>query len=706
MTVEALVNAAGAATLWLTAAAAAVLLLRRRPAILRRNVCRLALACVPAVMAAAAVMHAWRPAAGLVVRTAAPPAPAEPKPAPIRLQEPLPTGASVARTARRYPPAPARDLGDEPATRLPARTARPRAATPTAAEGPAGWAWPAIDWALLVLAAAVSISIVSALVLAARVLRLALWRRTWRPAAPAWTSLTRRLARRLGLTKPFDVYVAPGLTQPAAAGVFRGAIVLPDRSPQALGPALRGALAHELGHLHGRDPLWALLAEAVLAATWWCPPAWWLRRRAQIESELAADDHALDSGVRPIDLARTLARLAEWDCDLRLAGVSGMACHLTRRIEMIMDARQRHGSTVAPRWRWLTALAGCVVAAAVVASPLVGAAGGGEAGDELRRAPAVRADELVEGGREKDESERRERRRGREGDEGEARERRRERGEGERRREGEGRREGERRREGEGRREGDRRGVRVPRELQEMAREVKITNAQETQLKEALLAKADTVLAWRRKNAARLDAAREAMRKAQQALRELREEEEQVALAAHEKVLGVFTPEQRALWDTTRIAKMYTDVRGEGGPRYVLTNRQLDDIDVLCEKAAKQLVAAEKKPQAEARAAKGEILLALQRKIYEGVLTAEQRGRARRPRMPGARRGEGERRRREGRREGEREGEGEGEGRRVRGREREGDRESARRRERDRDREGEGEGERRRERDRDREGER
>jgi hypothetical protein len=202
--------------------------------------------------------------------------------------------------------------------------------------------------------------------------RLATWRRTWLPAPPAWMSLTQRLAKRVGLNRPFSVFIAPGLSQPVAVGVIRPAIVLPALSGKAIGPALRGALSHELGHLVSRDPLWNLIGQIVTAIAWWCPLAWWLRRRARIESELTADDCATKSGVRPTDLAKILARFAEANHIPIPAAISPMACHLRRRIEMMMNDKDSHNPRSTFSARWATILSGLVIALAVIATPLVG----------------------------------------------------------------------------------------------------------------------------------------------------------------------------------------------------------------------------------------------------------------------------------------------------------------------------------------------
>jgi hypothetical protein len=368
-----------------------------------------------------------------------------------------------------------------------------------------------------------------------------------------------------------------------------------------------------------------------------------------------------------------------------------MACHLTRRIEMILNGKQPHESRVDGRARWFLGLASCLVGLAVVAFPLVGVARGAD--EEGRDRPRVARDRPREG----EEGGERSREGRRDGD--------RERGEGEGRRDGDreverGRRDAlisdrdferilrvigsfARRRRGEGSFRGEEGRSYLSRDVKAMADAVKATDGQRQALRDKLEAKEQALRKWEQDNQARVKALVESLQKVCQDLEALDAEHRKVAESADAGIVGVFTAEQRALWETSRIARMYTETRGEGGPRYTLTNAQLDDIDVLCEKAAKELLAAESKPQAEAEKAKREILYNLQKKIYEDVLKDDQRPRAPRPRGYPGREGEGERRR-EGLREGGVEGERrEGAGDRERGERKEGARP-------DRDDEGEG----------------
>ena len=662
MSPELLLNAAWGVTLWAAACAAAVLAMCRCPAAFRRGACRLALIGAPVVLLGAVVVHRESPSSGLFLRRAAP---VVETPRAARGTSDVDLSAGTAPTAPAVPEAQQGETLPEAVLAVPEPASTPSAPAPVSAALRGEVGVPAADWSLLLPAGVLLIGGAWAGVLAYRLLRLARWRRSWRKAPPAWGSLTRRLARRIGMDRPFSVFVAPGLSQPAASGLLRGAIILPDRSPGSLGPGLRSALAHELGHLDGRDPLWYLLGQSVIALTWWCPIIWWLEWRGRVESELAADDHALASGVRPIDLVKTLARFAEGNLQTTPAGISGMTCHLRRRIEMIMNAKQPHRSRLGGRPWWLLALGACLVGLAILSTPLVGVVQAADDDDGLSRPPVVRKVEAREreGRGDREEGKRAEPRREREEPERgrrevESRERRRERGDGEG--------EGERR-------------FRMPRELHQMIEAAKITDAQEKAIKEQLQAKEDTLRAWRKDNAAKLRDAEDALRKAQQALGRLREAQADVARAADAKVMAVFTPKQRATWETTKIAKMYNRPRGENP--MVLTDRQLDDVDVLCEKAGKELIAAESKPKAEADRAKREILFALQKKIYQDVLTDDQRRRAPRPRgLREREEGEGRERRERGRevRREPREERGEGVRRErgERGGEREGRRES------------------------------
>ena len=102
-----------------------------------------------------------------------------------------------------------------------------------------------------------------------------------------------------------------GLTVPLALG--RREIVLPSRALGELPAAqLETLLAHEVAHLVRRDPLWLGAARIVAALTRFQPLQGRLLARLEAQTEHAADDWAVAATGRPLDLLRSLERVATW----------------------------------------------------------------------------------------------------------------------------------------------------------------------------------------------------------------------------------------------------------------------------------------------------------------------------------------------------------------------------------------------------------
>ena len=150
------------------------------------------------------------------------------------------------------------------------------------------------------------------------------------------------IAAQLGLRTTPKVRVASGRMAPLAWGCGRQAtIVVPAALVEALdGEAMDAILAHEMTHLQRRDG-WARWLELVaVVAYWWCPVAWFARRRVHDAEEQCCDADALR--LFPAlrrgygrALMGTLDLLAN---DLRLApGATGWGSRgsLRRRCELI-----------------------------------------------------------------------------------------------------------------------------------------------------------------------------------------------------------------------------------------------------------------------------------------------------------------------------------------------------------------------------------
>lgn len=162
------------------------------------------------------------------------------------------------------------------------------------------------------------------------------------PAPAALLVRAEKLAAQLGLRATPQVRVVSGRIAPLAWGFGRqSTIVVPAALVEALdGEAIDAILAHEMTHLQRRDG-WARWLELVaVVAYWWCPVAWFARRRVHDAEEQCCDADALR--LFPAlrrgygrALMGTLDLLAN---DLRLApGATGWGSRgsLRRRCELI-----------------------------------------------------------------------------------------------------------------------------------------------------------------------------------------------------------------------------------------------------------------------------------------------------------------------------------------------------------------------------------
>lgn len=150
-----------------------------------------------------------------------------------------------------------------------------------------------------------------------------------------------------------------GLPGPVAFGVLRPAVAVPlDFEARFSRQEREAMLAHELGHLAGRDPAWFLLMDLLCALGWWHPALWWARRGLRAASEQVADE---GSGLIPggrIALAEALVRLGRTLTVGGGVGVggSGRRSELARRVEELLKSPGA-APQVTPTWRVAVRLA-------------------------------------------------------------------------------------------------------------------------------------------------------------------------------------------------------------------------------------------------------------------------------------------------------------------------------------------------------------
>ncbi|MCA9758309.1 MAG: hypothetical protein KDA27_21115 [Candidatus Eisenbacteria bacterium] len=154
---------------------------------------------------------------------------------------------------------------------------------------------------------------------------------------PAFEEL-RELCRLAGLRQSIRLTDMGSGSSPLALGVRE--ICIPEHSFSSLPPGeRRSALAHELAHLVRRDPLWFTALHVLESVFFFLPLHRLARREIQRSAEFLCDDWATVLTGSRLDLARCLAKVAEWRHDpapvpaASMAGVSPLLARVKRLLE-------------------------------------------------------------------------------------------------------------------------------------------------------------------------------------------------------------------------------------------------------------------------------------------------------------------------------------------------------------------------------------
>jgi beta-lactamase regulating signal transducer with metallopeptidase domain len=206
-----------------------------------------------------------------------------------------------------------------------------------------------------------------------------------------------------GVTQPVRLSVSDAIAGPISFG--RGEICLPARVLSRLSrEEQRAVLAHELGHIVRRDPLWCFGSAAICAVLFLQPLNRLARRRLLETAEYLCDDWAADRTGGGLVLARCLAEVATWMTpsapELEVApAMAARPSQLVARVQRLVDGGSRHTNRGAWRSRFAAGLLGVVSlglvawsAPGVAAGELVAAAGPGSvAGSEAGPASGRKA---------------------------------------------------------------------------------------------------------------------------------------------------------------------------------------------------------------------------------------------------------------------------------------------------------------------------
>jgi TonB family protein len=165
------------------------------------------------------------------------------------------------------------------------------------------------------------------------------------------------------------------LAMPLTWGIFRPVIVLPSGAAHWTEDRRRVVLSHELAHIARHDWLLQICAELARCFYWFHPLVWLAAARLRQESERAADDAVLRSGIAPshyasqlLDLARTLENSGRaWSTALAIARPS----NLERRFAAMLNpsVNRRH---LSPKAKFLIPLLALCVLVPLAALRLPG----------------------------------------------------------------------------------------------------------------------------------------------------------------------------------------------------------------------------------------------------------------------------------------------------------------------------------------------
>ncbi len=208
----------------------------------------------------------------------------------------------------------------------------------------------------------------------------------------------RLLARIAGATplRRARLTCAPHLPVPVAMGLRRPEIALPPRALAELdAEEMAGLLAHEMGHLARRDPVWLLLGQLAGALAFVQPLNRVALRRLREISELLCDEWSVRRTGSALSLARCLAEVARWSLPagrraaLPAPGMMGRPSQLARRIRRLLDGA--HPDERRPRAAWLLGAVALLLVAVVAFVPGVAASTAMTSDDEGAVAEAPEA---------------------------------------------------------------------------------------------------------------------------------------------------------------------------------------------------------------------------------------------------------------------------------------------------------------------------
>ena len=126
------------------------------------------------------------------------------------------------------------------------------------------------------------------------------------------SALIASLCERLKIQHAVRLVVSHDVDSPGVVGILWPTLLIPASMVTGVPvEEWRVILAHELAHIRRHDYLFNLLQMLVEAALFFNPAVWWISRQMRIEREACCDRVAAEIAGQPVDVAKTLLRVAE-----------------------------------------------------------------------------------------------------------------------------------------------------------------------------------------------------------------------------------------------------------------------------------------------------------------------------------------------------------------------------------------------------------
>jgi beta-lactamase regulating signal transducer with metallopeptidase domain len=183
-----------------------------------------------------------------------------------------------------------------------------------------------------------------------------------RPVSSHLQQAAHEIARRLGVHRAFDLYESALVRVPTVIGHLKPVILLPASTMTGLPmDQIEIILAHELAHIKRHDYLINLLQTVVEILGFYHPAIWWLSRTLRQERENCCDDMVIKAFNNPVDYAKTLAHMAEIQCQQAPLAVAATGSSLVHRIERLVSI-DRHDQR---KPTWLASLLSLILIVAI-----------------------------------------------------------------------------------------------------------------------------------------------------------------------------------------------------------------------------------------------------------------------------------------------------------------------------------------------------